>query len=96
MVCGCSKNLGCFTKDDVVDTGIVAIGDGDYIFHINYNGQYITETQALLLGDPLTLTNTFNEDAEICFKIEFNILSFIWGRHFNCFIKLFVGSGHFT
>lgn len=71
MICGCCKDLGCFTYNQTIDFGVNAIlATNDYIFHIWSNGSYWTETMAFSPGDPLELAFTFNENSETTIKIE--------------------------
>jgi len=82
MVCGCSKNLGCFIKNDKVSTGINAPCTGDYTVYLEYNGQVYQETHNFLIGNLIFISNDYNEDAEICFKVELPVACQVDGNHF--------------
>ena len=72
MICGCCKDLGCFSYNDTIKFGILsANGLNDYLYHIWSNGTYTTINQSTPVGEELTLPFTFNENSETTIKIEF-------------------------
>jgi len=72
MMCGCVKNLGCFSYNQVIDFGFTnpCVGAGDFIFEIWSNGSFSTTTVSVDPGDPVILPFTFNEDGETLIKIK--------------------------
>ena len=70
MNCSCNQNLGCFLPGDLIDFGVVAYCDGDFIFEVTSRGLTVRETVTFTGGDPLQLTNNFTEDGEIEIKIK--------------------------
>lgn len=72
MVCNCCKDLGCFTPNQIIDFGVIAVNASDpYIFHIWNLGGYTTESVTFAPDDPIELPFTFNENAETTIKIQF-------------------------
>lgn len=71
MICGCCKDLGCFSYGSIIQFGVTSLTDGiDYTFHIWNNGTYTTTTTSPSLDEELTLPYTFNENSETTIKIE--------------------------
>lgn len=71
MICGCCKDLGCFTYGNTIDFGVKSLGDNSpYIFHIWTNGTYQTISDTFILDQQITLPFTFNENSETTIKIE--------------------------
>lgn len=82
MNCGCSKHLGCFMKEDKVETGVIAPCTGDFTVYVEYNGQMYEETHSFLIGNSIFIPNDYNEDAEICFKVQLPLVCRGDGNHF--------------
>lgn len=71
MICGCCKDLGCYTYNQSIDFGIKSLGDlSDYVFHIWSNGTYQTISETFALNAPIQIPFTFNENSETTIKIE--------------------------
>jgi len=70
MNCNCNQDLGCFLPGDVIDFGVVAYCDGDYIFEITSRGLTVRETVTFAGGADIVLTNNFTESGEIKIKIK--------------------------
>jgi len=71
MICGCCKDLGCFTPGMNVEFGINSLGDlSNYVFHVWTNGGYSTISESFPLNSPIVLPFTFNENGETTIKIE--------------------------
>ncbi len=75
MNCGCNKDLGFIAVGDTIDFGInYPYGgfpaDFNYIFEVKFNGNLVRVEQLGGAGLPVTLVNTFSEDADVCVKIH--------------------------
>jgi len=71
MICGCCKDLGCFSYSQTIIFGVKSLGDNSpYIFHIWTNGTYQTISEIFDFDEPITLPFTFNENSETTIKIE--------------------------
>lgn len=71
MICGCCKDLGCYSYNDIIRFGILSSSDGGiYTFHIWNNGTYTTTNSTFNLEQEITLAYVFNENSETTIKIE--------------------------
>lgn len=72
MNCGCVKNLGCFSPNQMIDFGFInpCVGDADFVFEIWSAGLFSSTTVTIGTGADVELPFTFNEDAETLIKIK--------------------------
>ena len=70
MKCNCSKTLGCFLPNEIVDFGITSPCDGDFIFEIFGPSGVTLISVPFVTGDPITIPFTFNENGETMIKIK--------------------------
>jgi hypothetical protein len=71
MNCGCTKHLGCYPPNAIIDFGFIAISSDPYTFEIFTNGGYYEIPVSFDPGDPIVLPFTFNENSETIIKIRF-------------------------
>lgn len=70
MICGCCKDLGCFTYNSEITFPFKSDAGGDYIFHIWSNGSYSSTTVTFGANEDIVLPFTFNENSETTIKVE--------------------------
>lgn len=71
MICGCCKDLGCYSHNDIISFGLVSITDNSpYVFHIWSNGSYNRSEVTFPTNSSINLPFTFNENGETTIKIE--------------------------
>jgi hypothetical protein len=71
MNCGCSKHIGCFAPNQIIDFGFTAPCQDDYVFEIwGANGTYTEIIVQINADDPVTLPMTFNENGTTTIKIR--------------------------
>ena len=70
MDCKCFKDLGCFMTDEIIDFGVEAYCDGDFVFEIRYRGRTELQTVTFVAGDPIVLPYTFDEIGTVKIKIK--------------------------
>jgi|TARA_R100000479_G_scaffold84485_1_gene40935 hypothetical protein len=68
--CNCEADLGCFASKELIEFGVQAHCDGDYIFHVCQRGQVMKIAKTFVAGDQLVLEYAFDEIGEACIKIE--------------------------
>lgn len=84
MNCGCTKDLGCFAKDQNIDFGFVnpCPGDADFTFQIWNNGSFMESVVTFGTGDQIVLPYTFNENSDVMIKIKLPSCMVGEGVHF--------------
>lgn len=70
MDCKCFNDLGCFMTDEIIDFGVEAYCDGDFVFEIRYRGRTELQTVTFVAGDPIVLPYTFDEIGTVKIKIK--------------------------
>ena len=64
MNCGCTKHLGCFIPEQMIDFGMTAPFGDDYIFQIFGPSGYSEQTFTFLFGQvieiPFSVCSLFN------------------------------------
>lgn len=73
MNCGCTKHLGCYPPNAIIDFGFIADSNDPYTFEIFTNGGYYEIPVSFDPGDPIVLPFTFNENSETIIKIKFPV-----------------------
>lgn len=71
MIFTTEKNLGTYKVGQTIQTGLVAPYTGDYTLEISQcNGQISTATLELEAGDPVSITNTYNECCKVFARVR--------------------------
>lgn len=70
MNCGCTKHLGCFLPDQIIDFGITAPQGDDYIFEIWSSTGFSTVVVPLSFSQPIQIPFTFNENSTTTIKVK--------------------------
>lgn len=82
MNCGCTKHLGCFLPNYLIDFGVLAPYTGDYEIEVFSNSGFQTFVHQGIFGTPFTLPFTFNENSTTIIKVKFDIAFVQYGMYY--------------
>jgi hypothetical protein len=81
MNCGCTKHLGCFIPEQMIDFGMTAPFGDDYVFQIFGPSGYSEQTFTFAFGEVIEIPFTFNENSSTIIKIKIKTYG-ISGLHY--------------
>ena len=71
---GCTKHLGCYVTNELIDFGILAPYAGNYTFEIFMNTGFMTMVETFSFNQPIKIPFVFNENSNTIIKIKIDVI----------------------